>query len=93
MNRPRVPSTFSVPLALACVRGYQIFVRPLIVGTGGCRFVPSCSEYAAESIATYGALRGGLMAVKRLLRCHPLGGSGLDPVPHSRPAKPVTTIS
>jgi uncharacterized protein len=89
----RRPSPFSTRLALSGVRAYQLLVRPLIAGTGGCRFVPSCSEYAAESIATYGALRGGLMAVKRLLRCHPLGGSGLDQVPHSRPAKPDTTIS
>jgi putative membrane protein insertion efficiency factor len=89
----RLRSPFSARLALLGVRAYQILVRPLLAGTGGCRFVPSCSEYAAESIATYGAFRGGFMALKRLLRCHPLGGSGLDPVPHSGPAKPDTTIS
>jgi ribonuclease P protein component/putative membrane protein insertion efficiency factor len=46
-----------------------------------CRFTPSCSEYAAEAVARHGALRGVLLATWRLLRCHPLGGRGLDPVP------------
>ena len=66
-------------LALGAVRGYQLLIRPLL--TGSCRYLPTCSEYAAEAITTYGALRGGWMAVKRVLRCHPLGGAGLDPVP------------
>jgi uncharacterized protein len=46
-----------------------------------CRFVPSCSAYAAEALATHGALRGSLLALRRLSRCHPLGGRGFDPVP------------
>ena len=46
-----------------------------------CRFVPSCSTYAAEAVETHGALRGGWLAVRRLSRCHPLGGRGFDPVP------------
>ena len=46
-----------------------------------CRYVPTCSEYALEAVERYGALRGGWMALARLLRCHPLAGSGHDPVP------------
>jgi putative membrane protein insertion efficiency factor len=48
---------------------------------GACRHVPSCSEYACEAIARHGAWRGGWLAMARLSRCHPLGSSGLDPVP------------
>ena len=46
-----------------------------------CRFVPSCSEYGAEAIAEYGAFRGTWLALRRLSRCRPHGGRGLDPVP------------
>lgn len=47
----------------------------------GCRFVPSCSEYAVEAISSHGAARGTLLTLRRLSRCHPLGGHGFDPVP------------
>lgn len=46
-----------------------------------CRYAPSCSQYAIEALQKYGALRGGWLAIKRLMRCHPWGGSGYDPVP------------
>ncbi|MGC9960749.1 MAG: membrane protein insertion efficiency factor YidD [Acidimicrobiales bacterium] len=46
-----------------------------------CRFVPSCSEYAAEAVAEHGAMRGAWLTARRLSRCHPLGGRGYDPVP------------
>jgi uncharacterized protein len=46
-----------------------------------CRFVPTCSVYAEEAVRRYGAGRGGWLALRRLLRCHPFGGSGYDPVP------------
>jgi uncharacterized protein len=46
-----------------------------------CRFVPSCSVYAADAVRAHGALRGSWLALRRLLRCHPLGGHGLDQVP------------
>lgn len=48
---------------------------------GACRFVPSCSCYAGEAVRRHGAARGVWLAVRRLLRCHPLGSSGYDPVP------------
>ena len=70
---------FSVRLALGALRGYQLLIRPML--TGSCRYLPTCSQYAAEAILTYGALRGGWLALKRVLRCHPFGGAGLDPVP------------
>lgn len=47
----------------------------------GCRFVPSCSEYAVEAITEHGAVRGSALTLRRLSRCHPLGGHGYDPVP------------
>ena len=52
-------------------------------GGGGCRFVPSCSEYATIAIATHGPVRGSGLAIWRLLRCHPFCRGGLDPVPTS----------
>ena len=61
------------------IRLYQLFLSPLIGPR--CRYWPSCSAYAAEAIATHGALAGSGLALRRLLRCHPWGGSGVDPVP------------
>ncbi|APL94814.1 membrane protein insertion efficiency factor YidD [Sphingobium indicum] len=46
-----------------------------------CRYAPSCSEYAIQAIGKYGAVKGSWLAAKRLMRCHPWGGSGYDPVP------------
>jgi putative membrane protein insertion efficiency factor len=61
------------------VRLYQLLVSPLFPPS--CRFLPSCSEYAAEAIQRHGALGGVGLALHRLARCHPWGGSGYDPVP------------
>ena len=58
---------------------YRYFLSPLL-GVK-CRFAPSCSAYAIEAVEKYGALRGGWLAVKRITKCHPFGGSGYDPVP------------
>lgn len=46
-----------------------------------CRYAPSCSQYAIEALGKYGAIKGGWMAAKRIMRCHPWGGQGFDPVP------------
>ena len=58
---------------------YRLLVSPLL--GPACRFAPSCSAYALEAIAVHGPLRGGLLAARRLVRCHPWGGDGYDPVP------------
>lgn len=65
--------------ALAVLRFYKRFISPLF--PPACRFYPSCSEYAAQSIAKHGMLRGGILAAKRLARCHPWHEGGFDPVP------------
>jgi len=63
---------------LQLLRAYKWAVSPFL--PAACRYVPTCSEYAMEAVERYGALRGGWMAFARILRCHPLGGSGYDPV-------------
>jgi len=66
-------------LAVGVVRAYQLAVSPWL--GPACRFEPSCSRYATEAIELHGVLRGFGLTVRRLARCHPLGGSGYDPVP------------
>ncbi|TVR15282.1 MAG: membrane protein insertion efficiency factor YidD [Planctomycetota bacterium] len=58
---------------------YRSWISPLKPQC--CRYLPSCSEFAAEAVVKHGAWRGSLLALRRLLSCHPLGGHGLDPVP------------
>lgn len=65
---------FSLP-----VRAYRLFLSPWL--GHGCRFDPTCSAYALEALREHGGLRGGWLAVKRVLRCHPWGGMGVDDVP------------
>jgi putative membrane protein insertion efficiency factor len=67
-------------VALQLLRAYKWAISPLF--PPACRYVPTCSEYAMEAVERYGALRGGLMAVARLLRCHPFARGGYDPVKH-----------
>lgn len=66
-------------LALAGLRFYKVLISPMFAGS--CRYLPSCSDYAAEAIHRFGVMRGSLLAVARLARCHPLGGHGVDAVP------------
>ncbi|MCD7973877.1 MAG: membrane protein insertion efficiency factor YidD [Candidatus Azobacteroides sp.] len=58
---------------------YRYAISPLKPAT--CRFVPTCSQYAVEAIKKHGPLKGSWLAMRRLIRCHPWGGSGYDPVP------------
>jgi putative membrane protein insertion efficiency factor len=66
-------------VALVALRGYKRFVSPVL--PPACRFVPTCSEYAAEAVEKHGVLRGGTLAVRRLVRCGPWHPGGFDPVP------------
>jgi putative membrane protein insertion efficiency factor len=61
------------------IRAYQLLITPLLPPS--CRYYPTCSHYAAEAVAVHGPWRGSALAARRLLRCHPWGGSGYDPVP------------
>lgn len=69
--------------ALALIRAYKVLISQMFAGS--CRFLPSCSDYAAEAVARFGVVRGSLLAARRLARCQPLGTPGLDPVPGRRP--------
>ncbi len=66
-------------IALAIIGLYRRFVSPMT--TGRCRYLPTCAAYAAEAIERHGAWRGGVLAVARIGRCHPLHAGGYDPVP------------
>lgn len=69
----------AIKAASAFVRFYQLAVSPYLPSV--CRYMPTCSEYALESLDRYGFWRGGYLAVKRILRCHPFSKGGYDPVP------------
>jgi putative membrane protein insertion efficiency factor len=68
-------------VALKTLRAYKWAISPML--PPACRYVPTCSEYAMEAVERYGALRGGWMALSRVLRCHPFAPSGYDPVVHT----------
>ena len=78
-------------ILLRCVRAYQRAVdgRPT-----PCRYVPTCSNYALDAVEGHGALRGTVLTVRRLARCHPWGGQGWDPVPRrAAPAGPESVLN
>lgn len=66
-------------LLIQPIRFYQKYISPLKPPT--CRFTPTCSQYAIEAIRKHGPFKGFILAVWRILRCNPWGGSGYDPVP------------
>ncbi|HEY0456155.1 MAG TPA: membrane protein insertion efficiency factor YidD [Verrucomicrobiae bacterium] len=77
------PAQFILIFAVRC---YRTLVSPLLSALFsplgiGCRFSPTCSAYAMESLSRHGAAKGSLLALRRVCRCHPFGGSGYDPTP------------
>jgi putative membrane protein insertion efficiency factor len=74
-------ASLSIPvrLSLRLLRAYKLLISPYFAGS--CRFLPSCSDYAAEAIARHGVARGYWLAARRLTRCHPFCSAGHDPVP------------
>jgi putative membrane protein insertion efficiency factor len=69
------------------VRAYQLVLSPLLGRQ--CRFLPTCSHYAMEALARHGGLKGGWLAFRRMLRCHPFAAAGYDPVPPTGAVPPV----
>ena len=65
-------------IIILCIKLYQFFISPLLGSS--CRFQPTCSKYAIIAIEELGVIHGLLVSIKRLLKCHPFGGQGFDPV-------------
>lgn len=82
-SQDELPLTRPQRIVLSLLRGYKVLISPYFAGS--CRYVPSCSEYAVDAVAAYGVLRGSVLAIRRLARCHPFGGHGLDVVPRRKP--------
>jgi len=80
-------------ILIFAVRAYRLTVSPaqtFLFGAGsGCRFTPTCSQYALDAVRERGALTGTLLSAKRICRCHPWGGCGHDPVPGKNPQSAV----
>jgi len=78
-------SSLVIRLLIFAIRAYQLTISPaqtfLFGANTGCRFTPTCSQYAMDAVRAHGALAGGALAAKRICRCHPWGGCGHDPVP------------
>ena len=81
MSAPTPPR----PVARAVLAGLRAYQAVRAGRPSPCRFEPSCSSYAVEAVEVHGALRGTGLALRRLSRCHPLGGHGWDPVPEPSP--------
>jgi putative membrane protein insertion efficiency factor len=75
-----------VLLLRGLIHAYRLLLSPVLGPS--CRYAPTCSAYALEALEAHGALRGGWLALCRLLRCHPWGGCGYDPVPPASPSLP-----
>ena len=67
-----------INILISTIKFYQFFLSPLI--GSNCRFLPTCSEYSIESIKKLGLIKGSYLSIKRILKCHPLGKKGYDPV-------------
>jgi len=80
MNKLITYATYPLKLVfLLIIKIYQLVISPYTPPS--CRYTPTCSAYSAEAIKKYGAIKGGWLALKRILSCNPWGGSGYDPVP------------
>ena len=64
------------------IRGYQLIVSPML--GSNCRFIPTCSEYAIESLKSHGLIKGFFLIIKRVGKCHPWGSHGYDPIPSKK---------
>ena len=73
------PANLVIRPLVALIRFYQRFISPLMPPS--CRYYPTCSHYAVTALQKHGPLKGGWLALRRILRCNPWGGSGYDPVP------------
>lgn len=79
MNIFRYISQWVAQMLIAPIRFYQRYISPLT--PPACRFTPTCSQYAIEALRKHGPIKGLALAIWRILRCNPWGGSGYDPVP------------
>ena len=79
MKAAKLIRSVLVTILILPVRFYQKFISPLTPPS--CRFTPTCSQYAVEALRKHGPVNGLWLAIRRILRCHPWGGSGYDPVP------------
>jgi putative membrane protein insertion efficiency factor len=75
------------PVSNGLVRLYRKVLSPILHAVFGpaygCRFIPTCSQYVGDALEAHGLMKGGILGLKRICRCHPWGGSGYDPVPGS----------
>jgi uncharacterized protein len=69
-------------ILISVIRFYQVVISP--IKPPSCRFYPTCSHYGLEAVQRFGALKGGLLTVKRILKCHPFHPGGIDPVPEKK---------
>ncbi|HXP03279.1 MAG TPA: membrane protein insertion efficiency factor YidD [Stellaceae bacterium] len=76
-----VAATIVAIVLRVAIRAWQLLLAPVLPPS--CRYLPSCSHYADEAIAQHGPARGSWLTLRRVCRCHPWGGAGYDPVPHS----------
>ena len=76
-----IAETYAVKFLLSLIKIYKLFLSPLL--GNNCRYHPTCSSYAIEALETHGLIKGLYLSIKRVSKCHPLGGSGIDHVPEA----------